>query len=207
MAAASPGAAPAGSPEAALDVIAQRLRDDGTIAVEALTEPSDPPVLGPLAAAGPRAAADPGGYSFVIEAVREGYLLHHGRPRLLKTADPDLALLAGDYLYALGISRLAALGDPPAVVELGDLISIAAQAHAEERPEVAEALWLATALAVGCGPTEGTRGAKEAARAGRPSAEALLRAAAEDLAASNGLSEALADSVEAIRFPVPHRQG
>ena len=100
-------------PGEALDAIAERLRADGTIAAEALTEPTEPPVLGPLAAAGPRAAGDPGAYSFVIEAVREGYLLHHSQPRLLTAADPDLALLTGDYLYALGISGLAALADPP----------------------------------------------------------------------------------------------
>jgi hypothetical protein len=194
-------------PEAALGALAERLRTDGTIAADALTESSEPPILGPLAAAGPRAAGDPAAYSFVIEAVREGYLLHHSQPRLLTQADADLALLAGDYLYALGISRLAALSDPAAVVELGDLISIAAQAHAENRPEVAEALWLVTTLAVGCGATEGTQTAKDAARGGRPAAEALLRAAAADLAASHGLSEALAESAESIRFPVPHRQG
>src|SRR5205085_2954221 len=132
-----------------------------------------------LAAAGPRAAADPGAYSFVIEAVREGYLLHHGRPRLLSGADPDLALLTGDYLYALGISRLAELGDPAAVVVLADLISISAQAHAENRGEVAEALWTASALTVGCGDTDRLREAREAARTGREDAESLLRAAAE----------------------------
>ena len=37
----------------------------------------------------------------------EGYLLHFGRPRLLDTPDEDLRLLAGDYMYALGLSRLA----------------------------------------------------------------------------------------------------
>ena len=196
-----------GSPEAALEALAERLRADGTIAADALTEPSEQPTLGPLAAAGPRAAHDPAAYSFVIEAVREGYLLHHGRPRLLTEADPDLALLAGDYLYALGISRLAALGDPPAVVELGDLISIAAQAHAEERPEVAEALWPATALAVGCGTTAPISDAKAAAREGRGEAEKLLRAAANDLAATHGLTQALAAASESIRSFVPHRQG
>jgi hypothetical protein len=30
-------------------------------------------------------------------------------------ADPDLALLAGDYLYALGLERLAALADLEAI--------------------------------------------------------------------------------------------
>ena len=58
----------------------------------------------------------------MVEAVREGYLLHYGEPRLLAGHDPDLALLAGDYLYALGIERLAALGDAEAVLELADLI-------------------------------------------------------------------------------------
>jgi hypothetical protein len=194
------------SPEAALEALAERLRADGTIAADVLTDPTEAPTLGPLAAAGPRAAQDPAAYSFVIESVREGYLLHHGSPRLLAQADPDLALLAGDYLYALGISRLAALSDPPAVVELGDLISISAQAHAEHRPEVAEALWLAIALAVGCGATEAVREAKEAAREGRADAESLLRGAAGDLAAAHGLSQPLADVSESIRFPAPHRQ-
>ena len=58
-----------------------------------------------------RAAAAPGEYALVVEAVREGYLLHYGEPRLLAGHDADLALLAGDYLYALGLDRLAALGD------------------------------------------------------------------------------------------------
>lgn len=197
----------ADSPEGALEALAARLRADGTIAADALTGPSERPTLGPLAAAGPRAAKDRAAYSFVIEAVREGYLLHHARPRLLTEADPDLALLAGDYLYALGISRLAALGDPPAVVELGDLISIAAQAHAEGRPEVAEALWPVTALAVGCGSTDAIRAAKEAARGARGDAETLLRAAADETAVTHGLSVPLAETAESIRSFVPHRQG
>ena len=197
----------ANAPEAALDAIAERLRADGTIAADVLTAPTEPPRLGPLAAAGPRAAEDPASYSFVIEAVREGYLLHHGTSRLLAGADPDLALLAGDYLYALGIARLATLSDPAAVVELGDLISISAQAHAEERAEVAEALWPASALAVGCGATEAIREAKQAAREGRGDAESLLRAAADALAATHGLSQPLAEASESIRLLAPHRQG
>ena len=47
-------------------------------------------------------------------------------------ADPDLALLAGDYLYALGLERLAALGDLEAIRELSDLISLSAQLHDAE---------------------------------------------------------------------------
>ena len=82
---------------------------------------------------------------FVLEAVREGYLMHYGEPRAYAGMEEDLRLLAGDALYALGLSRLAEAGDLEAVVELSDLISGSAQAHAENRPEAAEALWVRSA--------------------------------------------------------------
>jgi hypothetical protein len=85
---------------------------------------------------------------FVLEAVYEGYLLHYGEPRLFAGMDPDLRLLAGDALYALGLARLAESGDLAAVAELSDLISRSAQAHAEGRGEAAEALWDASARAL-----------------------------------------------------------
>jgi hypothetical protein len=77
----------------------------------------------------------------LLEAVREGYELHYGRPRVVATGDPDLALLAGDRLYALGLQRLAALGDLEAVRVLADLISESARLHAEGRPEEADVHW------------------------------------------------------------------
>ena len=61
---------------------------------------------------------------FVLEAVYEGYLLHYGEPRAFRGMDADLRLLAGDALYALGLSRLAETGDLEAVAELSDLISL-----------------------------------------------------------------------------------
>ena len=64
----------------------------------------------------------------VLDAVREGYLLHYGEPRLLAGHDDDLAVLAGDYLYALGIERLAASGDCAAVLALAELIGACAAA-------------------------------------------------------------------------------
>jgi hypothetical protein len=134
---------------ATLDRIAERLRVAEAPLSEHVTNSPERPVFGLLAALGPRSAAAPGEYAFVVEAVREGYLLHYGTPRLLAGHDDDLALLAGDYLYALGINRLAALGDTKAVAVLGDLIGRCAQLHAEERlGEVAE-LWRSAALAVG----------------------------------------------------------
>lgn len=82
---------------------------------------------------------------FVIEAVREGYLMHYGVPRAFAGMDDDLRLLAGDALYALGLSRLCELGDVEAVAELADLISLSARAEAEGRRELVESLWRASA--------------------------------------------------------------
>jgi hypothetical protein len=76
---------------------------------------------------------------WVLEAVREGYLLHYGRPRELGGADDDLKLLGGDTMYALGLARLAEEGDLEAVTVLADLISACAQAESEGRPT--DELW------------------------------------------------------------------
>jgi hypothetical protein len=139
-------------PGAALGDLAARLRDEGTPISQHVVEPAEEPGYGAIVAAGPGASADPGAYAQVVEAVREGCLLHYGEPRLLAGHDPDLALLAGDYLYALGIERLAALGDTAAVLELADLISGCAQLHAERRGEQEVALWRAAAAAIGNSP-------------------------------------------------------
>jgi hypothetical protein len=95
---------------------------------------------------------------FVLEAVYEGYLMHYGTPRAFRGMDEDLRLLAGDALYALGLSRLAEVGDLEAIAELSDLISLSAQAHAEGRPELAEELWQASARTLS---TSGGPGARE----------------------------------------------
>jgi len=101
--------------------------------------------------------------AFVLEAVYEGYLMHYGEPRAFRGMDPDLRLLAGDALYALGLSRLADRGDIAAVAELADLITLTARAHGEGQPEWADALWLASARAlsgeVGPGAAETWRNA------------------------------------------------
>ena len=78
---------------------------------------------------------------FVLEAVHEGYLMHYGEPSGFSGLDEDLALLAGDSLYALGLARLADQGDLEAVAMLADLITDCAKAHAEGKPAAAEDLW------------------------------------------------------------------
>jgi hypothetical protein len=134
---------------ATLDRVAERLREAEAPLAEHVIDSDERPVFGLLAALGPRSAAAPAEYAFVVEAVREGYLLHYGTPRLLSGHDDDLSLLAGDYLYALGIDRLAALGDAEAVAALSDLIGRCAQMHAEGRLDEVAGLWRSAALAVG----------------------------------------------------------
>jgi hypothetical protein len=112
----------------ALDQLAEQLRAERTPISEYVVDPV--------------AAGEADDYSYVIEAVREGYLLHYGEPRLMRGHDSDLGLLAGDYLYALGLDRLAAMGDTRSVAVLSELISKCAQAHAEGREEEVPALWV-----------------------------------------------------------------
>jgi hypothetical protein len=182
----------------ALDRLAGLLREDGSVIADHLTEPAGDPALGALAGAGERAAEAREDYELLIEAVREGYLLHYGSPRVVAAADPDLRLLAGDYLYALGLERLAGLGDLEAVRELADLISISAQLHAERGGAGADELWLASVVTVACGAGPEHEPGKAALRSGAAGAADELRAAAAARAESFGLTGQFARAVEAI---------
>jgi hypothetical protein len=134
------------------------------------------------AAQGPRAAAHQEDYELLLELIIEGSRLHYGLPRFVRTGDPDLALLLGDQLYALGLAHLAALGDLEAVSELADVISLVAQAHAASDPELADAIWRAGASAIGWGGDEGYATAKALVRGQQPGArEALSRVTAPAL--------------------------
>ena len=121
-------------PAPPLQALAAQLREEDT--------PISPHVVEPTV------ASAAGEYALVVEAVREGYLLHYGDPRLLAGHDDDLALLAGDYLYAPGIERLAALGDTAAVKRLADLIATSAQFHTEAREPELPAVWQETTEAL-----------------------------------------------------------
>jgi hypothetical protein len=154
--------------------------------------------VGALAAAGPRASSDPAAYTFVLESVLEGYLLHYGQPRLTGVEGSDLRLLAGDLAYALGLARLAELGDLEAVSELGDLISLCAQVHSEGRAghdsgadSLVAGLWALTALAVGTGSWAGHGRVKESVRSGAPGATAEALAEARARAARAGVGDEL----------------
>ena len=131
-----------------------------------------------LAASGPRARGRREEYELLVEAIYEGYLLHYGRPRVVCAADADLGLLAGDRLYAIGLARLVALGDTPAVAELADTITLSSLAQSAGARELADAVWTAGARAVGWGPSEPHRRAKELVLSGSEKALEAMRTCA-----------------------------
>ena len=100
------------------------------------------PIFSPLA---------PERFGLGLETIYEGYLLHYGRPRLFEPEDADVALLLGDYLYAHGLVRIAALGEVEAVSILAELISTCAHLRAEQEDGDGEA-WIGAARRLGGEP-------------------------------------------------------
>jgi hypothetical protein len=145
----------------------------------------DSPGPAQIAASGPRAVGHEREYELLLEMILEGSRLHYREPLVVRPEDPDLGLLLGDQLYALGLARLAALGDIDAVSELADVISIVAQAHAAGDGELAAAVWESGAVAIGWGQS-----------AEHASAKALARAQ------DRGAVEALRSSARAARWPL-----
>lgn len=167
--------------------LAAALAPEGGTVAEVLLAPEeivgaeDCPGPPQIAARGPRARGMEGEYELLLEMILEGARLHYGRPRVVAPENPDLALLLGDQLYALGLSRLAALGDLAATAELADVISLVAQAHARSDPDLADAVWEAGAIAVGWGQSDDLGRAKALARADDPGARGALRSAAVEM--------------------------
>jgi hypothetical protein len=166
--------------------LAVLLRDEGglmatLLASEAAADPQiSPSISSPasVAAEGPRSEGRREEYELLVEAIYEGYLLHYGSPRVVQAPDEDLRLLAGDQLYAIGLAQLVALGDTAAVAELADTITLSALAQGAGEQELADAVWSAGARAVGWGPSDAHRRAKDLAFAGAPEALEAMRTSA-----------------------------
>jgi hypothetical protein len=131
-----------------------------------------------VAAEGPRAEGRRAEYELLVEAIYEGYLLHYGSPRVVRTPEADLGLLAGDQLYAIGLARLVELGDTAAVAELADTITLSALAQGAGEPALADAVWAAGARAVGWGSSDAHGRAKDLVFAGAPDAIEAMRTSA-----------------------------
>lgn len=118
------------------------------------------PLFGPVA--GPRFAVG-------VEAIYEGFLVHHARGRVFAPPDRQQGLLLGDYLYAWGLVEICQAGDVEAIGALADLISLAAHLRAEGHLDGDDGLlWLATVRHL-AGPRSGRlSAARDALRAGDP---------------------------------------
>ncbi len=165
----------------ALAAHAALLRDQGGLVGAIVVDPGAPDgAASPAAivADGPRTRERAAAYALVVEAVYEGYLLHYADARVVRTSDADLALLAGDQLYALGLARLVALGDLDGVRELADVISLSALAQAGGDPALAAAVWEAGVRAIARGADPAPERAHGLVRRGEPRAAAALAALA-----------------------------
>jgi len=169
--------------EEVLERLRSLLREEGGL-IATLVAPRDarerggsPGAPSPAAVLGeaPRTRERGEEYELLVEAIYEGYLLHYGRPRVVRAGEADLLLLAGDRLYAIGLARLVALGDTLAVAELADTITLCALAHGAGDAALAEAVWAAGTRAVGWGPSEAHRRAKDLLLAGAPGALEAMR--------------------------------
>ena len=122
------------------DVLAAEAAAESPLWREALRDDAErTPVFSPLVAER---------YALGLETIYEGYLVHYGRSRLFAPGDRETALLVGDYLYAHGLARIAAVGDLDAVAALAELISACAALRADGRQGDGEA-WVATARVLG----------------------------------------------------------
>ena len=167
----------------ALAELASLLRAEGglvgaVVVTPPTGEPDDDVTPAAIVVDGPRTRSRADAYALVVETVYEGYLLHYGEARIVQTDDADLALLAGDQLYALGLARLVALSDLDGVRELADVISLTAVAQANGDPALAADVWIAGARAIARGPDPAYERAKDLMRRAEPDASAALRTVA-----------------------------
>jgi hypothetical protein len=110
---------------------------EGGLLAEALGPvPAEDGALGAAAASGPRSSGREADIAFVVEAIREGELLHYGTPRIFGAIEPDLALLAADAVWQAGV---AAVGWGPS-----DAVDAAKAAARAGDPGAADALLAAS---------------------------------------------------------------
>lgn len=161
-----------------LEQVRAAAESQGGLLAELLVTSDGAPVFDEFAAKAPRSAASASAYAAVLESILEGYLLHHGGPRIFAVKDDDARVLAGDYLYAYGLDRLTRLDDPFAVGVLSELIARCSQAElAAAGGQAVAALWFASTVQVLCAGEAASR----AIDAAKESADGMWGPAAEDL--------------------------
>lgn len=131
-----------------------------------------------------------------IEYTCEGYLLHHGRSRLLEPMPGELALLAGDYMYARSLNHLTGRGDLAGIRLLSRLIGFCSLVHCEGlAPGLVNAAWAVTTLKLARGDDADNGGGAPCLPTGADAGDAgaVLASMLEELVA--GLPEGRANGV------------
>ena len=163
--------APVGA-AAGIDRIADEAARASDVWARALAEPADRDggaLFGPVAGSA---------FQDGVEAIYEGYLVHHApRGRLFAAADREQGLLLGDYLYATGLVQVCEAGDVEAIAALADLVALAAHLRATGLPVDGE-LWVATARHLGGVRDGALAAARDALRHG--DAQPLFALVADD---------------------------
>jgi len=132
--------------------LVEEIRAGGGLLASALAPEPDIRPSDPAAAVAGRGEET----ALAVDAIHEGYLLHYSAAgRVLAPSEPDLALLAGDRLYAFGLDRLASVGDLHAVAQLAGVIGRCAEAHAASDDAAAHAAWEAGTVALAAGSGDG----------------------------------------------------
>ncbi len=83
-----------------------------------------------------------------LDLILEGFLLHHGTPRHLHLNDAGQRVLAGDFCYASGLTRVAAAGDLRVIEILAELVALSSALVSSGDRDVLAPLWQATATAI-----------------------------------------------------------
>ena len=177
------------------EVLERALALGGSLLDPAPDAPSGPTPLASLVGTlgGSRPAA------FALEAVREGFLCHHGSSRILDLEDRDLALLVGDLFYAIGLRELALAGSPEPVATLADLIRLVSERAGRGPAPVVEALWLGQAVALGIGTDDGHAAAIEAIESGEDAAAERLSEWTAGAVARAGAGEGFSAAAQALQ--------
>lgn len=120
---------------ATLGAIREEIGADSSLFTERLNPwpgaPDTPGYSDVFTAVADRGVSHGDDYVFALEYIYEGYLLHYGVSRLLGPDRNDFHLLAGDYMYARGLNRTAAIGDLFCIRTLAGLVELCSYLHCE----------------------------------------------------------------------------
>ena len=191
------------STSTSLAALAALLRDGENVISPYVRDTEEEPALGALAASGPRPPRRADEYTLLVEAIREGYLLHYEEPEADRGGRRRPAAARRRLPLRPRLERLAR-GRPRRGAELADLISLSAQVHAESGDGSARTRSPAPSGSRRRSPSARVHAEARAGEGGPPPRRArcrrsMLRSAAET-ARQAGMGDALALAADSIGF-------